>query len=177
MLIAKQKTYKTARRSIGNGDIIACHYRGGFWSLVRRITGSKISHVGIAVWLGQGLYVAEMQQGGNILRPLSQTTSDFTVYKNPVSANKTKSVTLTVLRQRIRYAFLNLLLIGFNHLLHLRISNSSRAKATCGTFVRRILVRSGWHPGNLPKNPSPAQLVKQLQPKFFIQQRGQHHAR
>jgi len=55
-------TFKDDKHRIKNGDIF-CFRGKGLWSwLIRCISQSKVSHIGIAIWLWDRLYVLEAKE-------------------------------------------------------------------------------------------------------------------
>lgn len=164
--------YAATRSKIKTGDLIAVHYSGGwFWWLVKKICRSDIVHVGLAVWLDGGLFVAEMQSGGNVLRPLSQQRSRFSVYRLDINSDRIASLIMLSLRQHINYGYLNLIGLALRKLLNLNIGYT-RSAMTCGTFCLRFFRKFDtgiiWQHSN---HITPVDLVKNLNYQFTIEQR------
>lgn len=64
--------YEQARATIKNGDLIAWRGRSLVGRVIRHLTGSGYSHVGIAFWLEGRLMVVEaLDFKGVVIRPLS----------------------------------------------------------------------------------------------------------
>ncbi len=57
------KSYADIRGEICDGDVFAVKNRGLFSIAVRVLTGESVNHVAVAVWIGDGLWVAEMREG------------------------------------------------------------------------------------------------------------------
>lgn len=73
--------YDDARPLINNGDCVAVVGGHGLALVTSEL--AKYSHVGIAVWLDNGLWLAEVTRTGNALVPLSKY-AQFDVYACPV---------------------------------------------------------------------------------------------
>src|SRR5690606_7186272 len=63
--------YPEFRDLAQTGDLILTGERGLIGTLVRILTASQASHVGVLLWIGGGLWLAEMRSGGFTLAPAS----------------------------------------------------------------------------------------------------------
>jgi len=64
--------YVEQRTSILTGDLLLVEGKGLASVLIRVFTGQQVSHVGMFVWIENGLFVAEMRGKGFSLEPASQ---------------------------------------------------------------------------------------------------------
>jgi hypothetical protein len=64
--------YSDARSIIKSGDLLAWRGRSLLSWLIRAVTGGSWTHVGVALWLGERLFVVEAREfRGVVLTPLS----------------------------------------------------------------------------------------------------------
>lgn len=129
--------YAQARNLIEDGDLIAVRgTHGALAAATRSATDSPVTHTGIAFWQADGLWMGELNGGGNHGVPLSQLEgTDFDVYYPPVpSRKKVRASLLAALRDKQPYGFLALPVIGLLNWLRIKV------------FIhwRQILVCSGW---------------------------------
>lgn len=65
-------TYAEIRASINTGDLFFTYENSFIPKIIRKITQSKVSHVGIFVWIDKRLYTVEMTlREGCVMRPAS----------------------------------------------------------------------------------------------------------
>tara|TARA_R110000787_G_scaffold27998_5_gene76768 strand:+ start:204 stop:707 length:504 start_codon:yes stop_codon:yes gene_type:complete len=77
--------YSEIRASIVTGDVAMVEGFGFFSKAIRVITGEKISHIAMFVWLGDGLFIAEFKEfKGFRLMPASIWLKDTTSCGNNV---------------------------------------------------------------------------------------------
>jgi hypothetical protein len=128
--------YKDARKYIDNGDLIAVRTAHNWLGRATQFfTRSPYTHVGLAIWIDGGLYIAELNGGRNHLTPLSQLEHlDFDVFHAPIGLENIRSTIFKWLRHPIEYAYASFIVIGLLDWLKIK------------TFVhwRKMLVCSGW---------------------------------
>jgi hypothetical protein len=168
-------SYGEARVLIRDGDaILVKGRRHGLNALIKLFTGSEYTHAGLAVWIGGGLYLAEMNAGGNHLVPLSRyADTPFDVYRPPMTSAWAEMHTpagwagcvLDSLREKISYDFLDLARIAAHNALNLRLPRTDTGGLVCSAYVARVYQQAGWlAPVDMPSIPSPAALARALQP-------------
>lgn len=162
--------YAEARSQIRSGQAILIKGRShGLNALIRWITRSDYTHAGLAVWIGEGLYLAEMNAGGNHLVPLSRFADlPLDVFNPPVYLPQGLDDgyayhVLDSLREKINYDFADLLRIALHNLLHLHLPRTDTGGLVCSSYVAWVYRRCGWLPPvTMPSIPSPAALVAAL---------------
>ena len=150
-------TYDEARPKICAGDVIGVRGRKGplAW-LTRLITWSPYTHVGIALWLGDGLYLAEINGGGNHLIPMSQlANTGFDVVRCPANPADIPFAIETQLRDNHGYGFLTLGVIAIRRLFGIEIVGDG---AVCSSYAANILTQAGWN-HSLPTDPAPDEVM------------------
>lgn len=150
--------YERARSLILDGDLIAVRGRRGFIPILTRlVTRSPFTHTGIALWLDGGLWIAEMNLGGNHLIPASQLRDDFDVFDCPCNRAALRDVVLRRLRTARRYGVLDLFSIAARRLLGWRLGNS--AHEICSEFSARAYIEAG-AVLKLPMLPAPDEVAR-----------------
>lgn len=162
--------YADARGDIWTGDCIAVRgRRGPFAWLTRLVTRSPYTHVGIAMWIEGGLWVAHLNGGGNAMVPLSQwADQDFDVFAGPAPSPTVVSELQGRLARRTGYSPSEILAIVAHDLLRFKLPADPR-KSICSSWVADIYHAAGWqHLFHVPV-PSPAELCAALgEPKLRI---------
>lgn len=152
--------YADIRDKICDGDLIAVRSKhGGLPALTRYFTNSPHTHTAVAIWLDGGLWVAEMNAGGNVLVPLSRyQDTDFDVFDCPVDRRNVRTLTLELLRERIDYDFPDLLLIAAHNVLRFKLPTDTGG-LVCSAYSAKIYRAAGWEPVGMSAIPSPADVV------------------
>lgn len=162
--------YEQARPLVQDGDLVAVRSaRGGLSALTRWVTRSPYTHTAMAIWIADGLWVAEMGLGGNHLVPLSHYKDRrFDVFDCPVERETVRRWTLTVMREPIEYDLLDLLHIAVHHLLGTPLPNARGC--VCSAFNAATYLWAGWTPAGLPAIPAPSDVVAALGgvPKIIV---------
>jgi hypothetical protein len=162
--------YDEVRDKIKTGDVISVRAKNGIIAdMIRLVTRSPYSHSGIAIWLGDGLWMAEINSGHNHLVPLSQYQyMDFDVFECPADRDRTQVEILQSLRFRIDYGILSFFMIGYATVFGAKGRFTTRKAKVCSEYVQTILINSGW---SVPdKMVSPADLASKLTLKFEVRQ-------
>lgn len=181
--------YTQARDLIKNGDCIGVKTRTlGGWlvRLGQHIAGlkwAKYGHTGIALWVDvageQRLMIAEMNQGGDMYRPLSQYINDgckVAVFNPPKDADITHigSAIRSMLDDHIEYGWLDLIPLGIQLLLRRFIGPHSFGKdggqnQVCSYFTKQVYATLGAKFEGVPNRPAPAEVLDVLELKFEIE--------
>lgn len=160
--------YAEARDLIKDGDLIAVR---GAHSIIGKLTQfftrSPYTHTGIAVWLGDRLFMADLNSGRNHLTPLSQLGS-FDVYAPPPGLNRQRIVVAVFdwLAKPIEYGFAAFIVIGLKCWLRLNTFIHWRKVIVCSGGSVQIYEMAGWSehsrmvsPGELAAMVGPLRLA------------------
>lgn len=130
--------------SIDTGDLIAVRTAHGILGgLTQIITRSPYTHVGIAVWRGGGLYVAELNGGRNHLVPICQLT-DYDVYACPGGLTNIDGAVDTWLRLPIDYGYGTFVAIGLLNWFRIKMFVHWRKIIVCSGYCVAIWESAGW---------------------------------
>ena len=161
--------YEEARSLIDTGDMIAVKRKTGVFATIERLVQrSPYTHAGVAIWIEGGLWMAELNSGGNHLVPLSQLADlDFDVYAAPVNdLGAVRDAILTELREALPYGYLALVVVGLLNLLRIKAFLHMRHVVVCSGYVVRIWEAAGWP--ETSRQVSPAELASVLKMKFSV---------
>lgn len=162
--------YTAARPGIATGDcIIVRDVAGLLTPFTKYFTHSDYTHAGVAIWIGEGLYLAELNSGRNHLIPLSQLRGcDFDVFHCPSNAgtHDIRDAIQEALRDKIHYSVPALLVIGLAEWLRLNWSANAQHELVCSGFVVMIYDKLGWPP--LSRVISPQKLSENLRLKLQV---------
>ena len=127
--------YEQARSNIKTGDLIGVRdVHGLLGKATTFFTRKPYTHTGVAVWVGDRLFMADLNSGRNALHPLSQVGS-FDVCDPPAGIPRDfiERAIFDWLAKPIDYGYLAFLVIGLRCFLKLK------------TFIhwRKIVVCSG----------------------------------
>lgn len=161
-------SYANARNYISTGDVIAVKRGEGLLSpFTRFFTRSDYTHVALSIWLGDGLWVSEINGGGNHMVPLSQLAdTEFDVYACPVDAARVSVAILEKMRTHIAYGFAALPVVGLLNWLRLKIFLHARQILECAGYCVAVYEMAGW-----PEHThllSPVDLTQLLELKFQV---------
>lgn len=153
--------YVDVRDRIKDGDLILVkgNWKSLFRAGIKIVTKSPYTHAGLAVWLDGGLWIAEINGGGNHVIPMSQIKDPFDVFECPVDRLFVRTSILELLRDHHSYAFLELLRIFIYRLTGLITPELSQdGSYVCNEYVARVYSDCGWEikeqvfwPGSLAK--------------------------
>lgn len=113
--------YDDVRRLIQDGDLIAVRGQHLIDRLTSLVTRSPYTHTGIAVWIGDRLFMADLNSGRNHLTAVS-CVPEFDVYSPPPGMDRT-TIRLALfdwLASPIDYGFLAFVIIGLRSALGLK---------------------------------------------------------
>jgi hypothetical protein len=166
--------YDEARSLIDTGDLIAVRRKDSLLALATRFfTHGPHTHVGIALWVDEGLWMAELNGGGNHLVPLSQLTDfDFDVYRRPPEvseAHVVKSI-FSNLREKIEYGTAALFAIGLLNWIRLKVSGRQRRILVCSGYCVSVYVDAGW--SDRTRLISPEEFANMLEFKLAVRKGG-----
>jgi hypothetical protein len=136
--------YADARAQIVTGDLISVRTAHGFlgW-LTQVVTRSPYTHSGIARWMGDELYMAELNGGRNHLIPMSQLTG-FDVSAAPEGLADIDGAIAEWLRVAIPYGSLAFAAIGVLDWLRLTSFVHWRRILVCSGYCVAIYETAGW---------------------------------
>lgn len=164
--------YDDIRELINTGDLIAVKRRDSlFAQAIRFFTRSDVTHVGIAVWLQDGLWLAELNGGGNHLVPLSQLSGKrFDVFARPseLPPVRIEAAIMQNLREHVDYGFAALPVIGLLNWFRLQVTGRQRRIVVCSGYCINIYVDAGWP--EYTRLLSPGELTDLLEFKFSVSQ-------
>lgn len=161
--------YDIARPQIETGDIIAVREKHGTLSpFTRFFTHSDYTHNGIAIWLHDGLWMAELNGGRNHIIPISQLSDiEYDVYECPVEdRDRVEKAITDSLRVRVEYGFAALIPIGLLNFLNIKVFLHARQILVCSGYCVAILEAAGW-----PEHSriiSPKELVSEMKLKLQV---------
>jgi hypothetical protein len=152
--------YADIRDQIRDGDLIAVRSKhSGLPALTRFFTRSPYTHTAVAIWLGGGLWAAEMNAGGNVLVPVSRwENTDFDVFTCPVDRTDVCVAILETLRGKIDYDLVDLLRIAAHNVLRCKLPTDTGG-LVCSAYSAKIYTLCGWRPLFLSSIPAPSDLV------------------
>lgn len=130
--------YEDVRQRIRDGDLITVRGQHLIDHITSAVTASPYTHTGVAVWLDDRLFMADLNSGRNHLTALS-CVPDFDVYAPPAGLDRPtiRAAVFDWLADPINYGMLAFVAIGVRcmlaRLLHLKLV----------LHWRRIIVCSG----------------------------------
>jgi hypothetical protein len=160
--------YATARPLIADGDCILVRETHGFLTpFTRFFSRSAYTHAGIALWMDDGLWMAELNSGKNHAVPLCQlSNTDFDVYHCPVDREAAVIATLDALHSKISYGIAALFVIGLLNWLRITVFLHARKILVCSGYVVAIYEAAGW--SERSRMISPQELATQLKLKIEV---------
>lgn len=170
----KTMTYQEARSKIQDGDLISVFKVKSLFNLATKYFTGDYTHVGVAVWIEDGLWMAETNGGGNHAIPMSQLRKyGFDVSEPPkgVDVSKAKSEILLALRDKETYGYFTTVVTGFIEYFRIPITINWRNWRHCSGLVTRIWDKIGWAAFDGYTHTyviSPTKLTKQVKFKFRV---------
>lgn len=160
--------YDEARTRIKTGDLIAVRdVHNWLGRLTQFFTRSPYTHTGVAVWLGDRLFMADLNSGRNALHAVSQLAS-FDVFEAPegLKAADIEFSLFDWLAKPINYGVLAFLVIGLKCYLKLKTFIHWRKIIVCSGGSVQIYEGAGWpehsrmiSPGELTMLVGPLRLM------------------
>jgi hypothetical protein len=160
--------YAAARVQIQTGDLIAVRdVHNILGTLTQVFTHSPYTHTGVAVWLGERLFIADLNSGRNHLTAVSQL-SNFDVCDPPSGLNRDdiERAVFDWLAKQIDYGFLAFPIIGLKCALRLKIFIHWRKIIVCSGGSVQIYEMAGWSEHS--RMISPGELVDELSIKLEV---------
>jgi hypothetical protein len=173
--------YQTARSKIQTGDLIGVRdVHGLLGRLTTLFTHSPYTHTGVAVWLDDRLFMADLNSGRNALHPLSQL-GKFDVFAPPAGLERDsiEQATFNWLASPISYGFAAFVLIGLKSLLGVKAFIHWRKVVVCSggsiqiyEMAAALMARAGLTPPTAwvehDRTLSPGDLCAELTLKFPV---------
>lgn len=146
-------TYGDVRSIAKNGDVLLVEGSGFISKFIRVFTGQSISHVGMFVWLKNGLFIAEFVEGtGYQIKPASEQilTYEGILYfgkaPEPISINqdcvKSEVLAFRSDKSKQKYGYLSLLKVWWAQLWHAQYEVREKV---CSTFVQHVWNKCGYN--------------------------------
>lgn len=159
--------YAQARPLIETGDLIAVRdVHGVVGRLTVAFTRSPYTHTGVAVWLGERLFMAELNAGRNHLTAVSQLSS-FDVREPPVPDRAAiERAIFDWLAHPITYGYAAFAVIGLRAWMHIKAFIHWRKVEVCSGGSVQIYEMAGWPEHS--RMISPGELVGQLKARFEV---------
>ena len=145
--------YNQMRTTALTGDVLLVEGRSFFSRFIRVVTGQNFSHVAMLMWLGDGLYVAEMAEGkGFVITPASQWTqsSGYLYYgraPSEVSENHVKARTAILELRGKKYGYMSLFKVWISQLTGKAGNNK---QLVCSTAVQHVWEQCGYQFDQIP---------------------------
>lgn len=156
--------YKDVRAKAKTGDVVMVEGSGLISILIRMFTGEKISHIGMLVWIGEALFVAEFKEfKGFRLLPASLWIDDCfeegsNVYYGRAPAmvrDNHETISASIFNYRAQsYGYLSLLKIFFAQLFRVNIKIR---RLVCSTFVQKMWSHEGYR---FDRNADPGDYIE-----------------
>lgn len=162
--------YDEIRAMIQDGDMIAVRDSDSILGkLTQFFTRDDETHTGVAVWIDQRLFMADLNSGRNGLHAVSQL-KNFDVYEPPagLSRERIRTSVFNWLADRREYGILAFLVIGFRSFFKIREKMQWRRAVVCSGGSVQIFVDAGW-----PEQVtllSPGELAAKLTLRFEVRQ-------
>lgn len=173
--------YLTARDQIQTGDLIAVRDVHGLLGRATVLfTRDPHTHTGVAVWVGDRLFMADLNSGRNALHALSQLEK-FDVCAPPpgLPRDLIEAAIFSWLSKPISYGFAAFILIGLKCALRLKViihwrkiivcsggSVEIYEQAAAAARAQRGVVVAGWEDHD--RMISPGELFSQLPFRFLV---------
>jgi hypothetical protein len=160
--------YDEARPLIQTGDLIASRdVHGLIGRATQAFTRDPHTHTGVAVWLGERLFMADLNSGRNHLTAVSQLAS-FDVCDPPPGLARAdiERAVYDWLAAPIEYGFLAFPVIGLKCALGLKVFIHWRKIIVCSGGSVQIFEKAGWPEHS--RMISPGELVQDLGVKLQV---------
>tara|TARA_R110000787_G_scaffold257683_1_gene362864 strand:+ start:585 stop:1085 length:501 start_codon:yes stop_codon:yes gene_type:complete len=154
--------YASIRTSIVTGDVAMVEGFGIVSKAIRVLTGEKISHIAMFIWLGDGLFIAEFKEfHGFRLMPASIWLKDTISSGNNVFygqaphvvRSKASDIARLAFKWRNKpYGYFSLLKIWWSKITKRPISVR---KVACSTYVKDM-----WFSYSFPVTPAPGNFME-----------------
>ncbi len=133
--------YADTRQKIRSGDLLAWSGRSWGGRIVRHWTGERISHVGMALWVGPRLFAIEARPGIGVTMRLLSTALPLEWSPLELPDQQWRQAEDHALQALGRgYSWLDAILAG------LGLPPRQWDKYQCAELVAELLARAGWRP-------------------------------
>lgn len=124
--------YSDVRHLIQDGDLIAVRGNHAIDKLTSAVTGSPYTHTGVAAWLDNRLFMADLNSGRNHLTAVS-CVEDFDVFTPPVGLDRAliRAAVFEWLAAPIDYGMLAFIVIGLKSALRIKAAVHWRKIVVC----------------------------------------------
>ena len=144
--------YADARNHIKSGDILAFRGRGPIAWIIRRVTGGSHTHVGVAWWLHNRLFVLEAVEGAGVQLRAASALGKFDWLPTGLSwTNDVEVFALSMLGKP--YSYLEAIGAGLGF-------EVSQDGFICSEYVAEIFRLAGVLDEQLANAPTPTDLVQ-----------------
>jgi hypothetical protein len=151
---------------IKTGDLIAIPTAHNILGkLTQFFTRNVYTHVGVALWIGGELFVAELNGGRNHLIPIIQL-KEFDVYFCPDGLTDVEGAIRKWLSYPVDYGFIAFVAIGLLTWLKIKYFVHWRRILVCSGYCVAIYETAGWP--EFSRVVSPGQLTDQLILNFKV---------
>ncbi len=160
-------TYDEYSPLINTGDLIAIPIAHNILGKATQyFTRSTYTHTGIAIWLDNELFMAELNGGRNHLIPIIQLTN-FHVYKCPDNLNDIYGSIRKWLSYIIEYGYSAFIAIGLLNWLRIKYFVHWKNILVCSGYCVAIYQTAGWQ--QCSRVISPGELTSMLNLKFKVE--------
>lgn len=154
--------------NIKSGDLIAVPTAHSIMGkLTQFFTRSPYTHVGTALWIGEELFMAELNGGRNHLIPIIQL-NDFDVYQCPDGLYAIETAIRKWLNYPVDYGFIAFVAIGLLNWFKIKKFIKWRKILVCSGYCVAIYETAGWP--ECTRILSPGELAAMLKLKFIVRQ-------
>lgn len=141
--------YKTIRPQLRDGDLVAVNTGNRLTQWAQRTFGggrfASITHVGVLVWRGDRLHVAEMDGRYNVERPLSHYINNrqlVGIFRTPSDRTTMVQSIDRAMQSAIHYDNADFGRIGLRLLTGFKLRDDAK-RMVCSQFVTRIYCAAG----------------------------------
>lgn len=162
-------SYTEARQWVQDGDILIL--RSPWWhsplaAATQWLLRTPYTHTGTLLWVGPGVFVAEMTHGRLRLNPLSDyKATPWDVFDCPVDRVMVRDALLEHVRDGVNYDWPDLLRILRHRLTGWPLPKQDDARMICSAFSAHVMLEHcDWRPIGLPTIAAPSDLAAVLKP-------------
>jgi hypothetical protein len=167
--------YSDIRSEIKTGDIVGIEGTSFASSITRFVQKlgrqgkqSNITHIAIAYWIGENLFVLEMDGKYNVIRPLSvhATATKVHIWECPVDRKTIEGLFNKYMSKTIHYSMLDNFKTGLRLIFGIKQKDTD-SSTNCSIFAFDVLRDCGFN--SQLSTPSPSELAIELgECKFLI---------
>lgn len=162
--------YNEVRHLIEDGDLIAVLDNKTWLNRITQFfTRDDETHTGVALWVGDRLFMADINSGRNALRAVSHV-SNFDVYAPPPGLLRSdiRESAFKWLCVRREYGILAFIVIGFRSFFKIREKMKWIHAVVCSGGSVEIYAGAGWSEKDTLL--SPGELAKKLPLRFEVRE-------